>query len=467
MNIRPYVLAVGLAVIGGLLSAPTCARAQATLSPYQPSRYDDDFTFLRDPSASDDFWDPIKYIALGSPDTYLTLGGELRERIDDDSEPQFGLVRNRNHLTDIQQRILVNGDLHLGPQARIFVQLGNYLLAGKGNLSGPADQARLDLQQAFLDLSTSIAPGRITLRLGRQEMAFGSQRLVSLREPLNVRRSFDGVRAIYTSGGLEANAFLTRPVKNFGGPFGDTSDPGQAFWGVYATMPVPAVVGLHADLYYLGLEHDHAPFVSGVAHERRHTLGARLWGSAGHFDYNTELTGQTGSFGPRTIAAWAVSSDTGYTLSHLPWTPRLGIIANIASGDHRSAGGDFGTFNPLFPAYGYFTEAELVLEANIIDVHPSVTVHPARSLSLSLGTDALWRESLRDGFYQAPVVPLLRDPPGTGRYIGAETQLFLNWQASRHIDVTAAYVHFAVGPTIGRVGGRDVDFAGARIGYQF
>ena len=467
MIIRSRVQAAGLAAAACILIAPHCAQAQENLSPYQPSRFDDDFSYLRNPTASGDFWDPINYIELGSTNTYLTVGGELRERIDDYSEPLFGLVRNRSHLTDIQQRLLVNGDLHVGPQTRIFVQLGNYLLAGKGNLAGPADQARLDLQQAFLDLSAAIASGHVTLRVGRQEMAFGSQRLVSLREPLNIRRSFDGARAIYTLDDLEASAFLTRPVKNYSGPFEDKSDPGQAFWGVYVTTPVAPIAGLHADLYYLGLEHDHAAFVSGVANEKRQTLGARLWGYAGQIDYNTELTGQTGSFGHRTIAAWAVSSDTGYTLSNLPWTPRLGLIANIASGDHRTSGGDFGTFNPLFPAYGYFTEAELVLEANIIDVHPSITVRPTRGLSLSFGTDALWRESLRDGFYQAPIVPLVRDPPGAGRYIGDETQLFLNWQATRHIDITMAYVHFAVGPTISRAGGRNVDFAGARIGYQF
>ncbi len=443
------------------------ASAQDAQSPYRPVRYDDNFTYLHDPTKRDDFWDPVKYIQLGDPDTYVTLGGELRERLDDYSEPLFGLVRRRDHLTDILQRALLNADLHLGTHVRVFLQLGNYVVAGKRDLTGPADQDRLALQQAFLDMTFPAGSGTFTVRIGRQEMAFGTQRLVSVREPLNIRRSFDGVDAIYQVDDARVDAFVTRPVKNQIGPFGDEPDPGQSFWGVYATSLVRALPGLHADVYYLGLEHNRAPFVSGVADEVRHTVGTRLWGEIASWDYNTEITGQTGRFGQQTIAAWAVSTDTGYTFAHMPLSPRLGLIANIASGNHNPKAGDFGTFNPLFPAYGYFTEAELVLESNLIDVHPSITIHPRPGLSLSASVDFLWRESLGDGFYQAPVVPLIRDPSGTGRYIGTETQLFVNWQVDRHVNVVAAYVHFAAGPTITSVGGRSVDFLGARIGYQF
>lgn len=46
-------------------------------STYKVLRYDEDYTYLRDPTQRTDFWDPIKYIALGSdPDYYLSFGGE-------------------------------------------------------------------------------------------------------------------------------------------------------------------------------------------------------------------------------------------------------------------------------------------------------------------------------------------------------------------------------------------------------
>ncbi len=458
------------------------ARAADVPSSYKPLRYDDNFIYLRDPARGNDFWDPIKYIPLGSPDTYLTLGGELRERLDHFRNPVFGLSHHRASLDDVLQRVLLNADVHAGPHFRAFVQLGNHVAAGKGDLTGPTDVDRLDLQQGFVDLMAPVAGGSFTLRAGRQEMSFGSQRLISVREPPNVRRSFDGVRATYEAGGARVDAFLTKPVKDKEGLFDDEPDPAQNFWGVYSTSPVGPVAGLHADFYYLGFEHRHAFFAEGSGHEIRQTLGTRLWGRAGRWDYDTEFTGQGGHFDRQDIRAWAISSDTGYTAAGLPLTPRFGLKANIASGNHNPASGTLGTFNPLFPKLGYFTEAELVIESNLIDVYPSLAIHPAPGLTVSVGGDVLWRESVHDGFYEAPFVPLIRGPGAsgqasvvpltptaghTGRYIGTEAQLFLDWQANRHIDVVAAYVHFAAGPTLTAAGGKSVDFAGTRVAYQF
>src|SRR3954467_10292768 len=48
---------------------------------YQRLRYDEDYTYLRDPAKRSDVWDPIKYIPLNDTgDSYLSLGGEARER---------------------------------------------------------------------------------------------------------------------------------------------------------------------------------------------------------------------------------------------------------------------------------------------------------------------------------------------------------------------------------------------------
>ena len=48
---------------------------------YTLLREDEDWSFLKDPSLRQDFWDPIKYIPLrrNSPDWYLTFSGEARK----------------------------------------------------------------------------------------------------------------------------------------------------------------------------------------------------------------------------------------------------------------------------------------------------------------------------------------------------------------------------------------------------
>jgi hypothetical protein len=48
---------------------------------YHLLREDDDWSFLADPAERQDFWDPIKYIPLGSDRNgwFLSMGGEARE----------------------------------------------------------------------------------------------------------------------------------------------------------------------------------------------------------------------------------------------------------------------------------------------------------------------------------------------------------------------------------------------------
>src|SRR5436309_15084384 len=48
---------------------------------YQKLRYDEDYSYLKDPSKRSDLWDPIKYIPFNyAGNWYLSLGGEGRLR---------------------------------------------------------------------------------------------------------------------------------------------------------------------------------------------------------------------------------------------------------------------------------------------------------------------------------------------------------------------------------------------------
>jgi hypothetical protein len=73
-SLRRMLVCLLMASGVGLLSQqPTAAlgtqAAQSTLnqSPaYKPLRYEEDYSYLKDPSRRTDFWDAIKYIPLGS-----------------------------------------------------------------------------------------------------------------------------------------------------------------------------------------------------------------------------------------------------------------------------------------------------------------------------------------------------------------------------------------------------------------
>ena len=67
-------------------AARTCqsdekSKDEAAPPAYKLLRYEEDYSYLKDPSRRTDFWDPIKYIPLwGRDDWYLSVGGEVRER---------------------------------------------------------------------------------------------------------------------------------------------------------------------------------------------------------------------------------------------------------------------------------------------------------------------------------------------------------------------------------------------------
>jgi hypothetical protein len=437
---------------------------------FRSFRYEEDWRALADPARQTDFLDPLKYIRLGAgPDVYLSFGGELRERYEFTSNPSFRVGADLRRDDYLLQRLLLHADLHLGPNLRVFTQIGDYRAFGRAENLGPTQENRLDLAQAFADLSFDVWDGRLTLRGGRQEMAFGSQRLISVRDGPNVRRAFDGGRVAFAlDGGYRVDAFLARPVAPQQGTFNDSANRGEALWGIYGTGAMPGIRGLSFDLYYLGYERQDAEFVQGVAFERRHTVGVRLFGRSSGWDWNFEGAYQFGSFGQADIRAWTVASDTGYTLPNLPWSPRLGLKADIASGDGNPNDRRLGTFNALYPKAPYFTELALVAPANLIDVFPSLTVRPTEAMSVEIGWDLLWRHRRADAFYTlGPFAPLPGSAGGNDSFIGHQAQLTLTWQINRHLEARAWYVHFAKGPTIERAGGRDVDFLGGSVTFRF
>src|SRR6202171_6431165 len=414
--------------------APTPQRPVYTLE-----RYDEDWSFLRDASKRTDLFDPIKWIPFGDRESwFLTLVGELRERFQDVRNPAFGLpfpVRN----TDFFHRTFLFGNVHLGPHFRTFVELVNGVSAGTTKKKSTFEQDSLDVLQAFADVVVPIGKtAAFTLRIGRQDLMFGSSRLVSLREAPNVRRAFDGVRTFWkAANGKRVDVFVGRPVNPQVGVFDDSRDRTQLFWGVYATSPVPRLKGLKVDLYYLGLDRRDALFAQRLAQERRHTVGARLFGNrtgfdldeeefnfdsrrapdvGSKFDWDVEGAYQFGSFGAAEIGAWMISSNWGYTFTELPLAPRLGLKADAASGDGNLHDNRLGTFNPLYPALRYYSLVRLFEPANLINLQPSITVDLAKNVNATVAGSALWRGSMADAFYAPPLV-LVNGTANNSRFI--------------------------------------------------
>jgi len=425
---------------------------------FKPVRADDDYSYLRDVRDRTDL-DALRYIPLGR-DAYLSLGGEARLRIDAVDSPRFGLSGRSD--TFALGRLLLSGDLHLGSAARVYGELGLHRDLGKRDRPSATDRDRLDAQVLFVDLAPA-AGWRV--RLGRQELQLNpTQRFVAVREAPNIRQSFDGARITRTAGRVKLDAFYLQPVVISPGAFDDTRSRTQRFYGVYGSVRLSPRQTL--DLYALGLERDGVRFGTITGDERRTSLGARLSGTDGAFDYEAEGVVQGGRFAGRKIRAYASSAGGGYTFDR-PWKPRLGLRLDAGSGDANPADRRLGTFNPMFPKGAYFNETGLFSWGNLIALRSSLGVTPRKTVSLeaSYAIHRLWTGA--DAIYAQPLAPIAPASGGGSKAVGDAVQLDAAWQVTRNLKIQGQLAHQAAGPAVRALGGRSTDLAVLFAQFRF
>jgi hypothetical protein len=171
-------------------------------APYKGQHAEEDFSYLKDPAKRDDPFDPLKYIPLmGKEDWVLSLGGEARERYEYFNNRNFG-AGTQDHNGYLLQRYMFFGDANLGRNVRVFGEFKSGLIKFNQTPPKSTDENQLDLHQAFVDFTIDPTSNTsVTLRPGRQELAFGATRLVALRDAPNDRQTFDGVRMTATGEG--------------------------------------------------------------------------------------------------------------------------------------------------------------------------------------------------------------------------------------------------------------------------
>src|ERR1700689_1891605 len=110
------------------------------------------------------------------------------------------------------QRYMLHSDWHLGKNFRVFVQLKSGLEDFRAGGARPIDEKRLDFGGAFFEVGNTNKKNWAGLRVGRQELNYGSGRLVSVREGPNVRQSFDGVKIRSKVGAWNVDAWAVGRV---------------------------------------------------------------------------------------------------------------------------------------------------------------------------------------------------------------------------------------------------------------
>jgi hypothetical protein len=435
------------------------------------SFYNADWKYLDDPiNTETDFFDPLKRIRLGD-NWMFTTGGDYRYRYMNEVDSRLSGINN----TYDQYRFRMYGDLWYQDLFRVYAEF-LYAESLYNDLPPLAiDRDRGDLLNLFADVKVweTDKEHPIYFRIGRQELLYGSERLISPLDWANTRRTFQGAKLFYRGDKVDADLFVVQPVIPNTSRF-DSVDNNQIFSGAWlAYRPKP---GVWIDLYYLNLDNTNPTFTGRFGQkggENVSTVGTRYFSNEPdqRLMWDGEGMLQFGEAVNQHILAKAFTTGVGWKFKCLPWDPQAWVYYDYASGDPDPGNSQTRrTFNQLFPfGHYYLGWLDLVGRQNINDINTQVCFFPAKWIQCVAQYHVFRLDSDKDALYSAGGAVLRRDPTGrAGNDVGEELDLLTNFHLSNHADLLIGYSHLYAGDFIKRTGPPgSPDFFYAQYSYRW
>jgi Alginate export len=460
-----YVVLCSYLWIGGAFADQDAVEATAG-APSRPAigfyRWQEDWSALADPALRTQPGDNLKYVPLSDDDPlrYLSLGVTLRERYEYNDSPRLGTASG-GEIDYVIHRLEVHADAHVSDDLRVFVQIENALAPGLQN-PGPADANKLDLRLAFADGGFDAGEGRVSWRVGRQEIAFDLQRFISIRDGPNVRQAYDAVWGAYEEGRWRWTGFASQPVQYRNATdFDDFSDRHLTYGGMRAERR--GIGAGDVSMTFSEYRNDSARFPTASGEEHRRNVDVRYVGATHGVDWDLETMQQAGSIAGKSVAAWALGAIAGYTFEQAPWTPRVGVQCDAASGDRDLHDDRVGTFNPMFPNGYYETLSAYTGYANFINVKPSLALAPRANIKAFLAVGELWRQTTHDAVYTQPSIALAGTAGAPGRRTATYQELRVDWNVSRALALALEADHYDVARVVRNADGHDSTYVGAEV----
>ena len=436
-------------------------------SQIQMLRYNDEFSHLKHDTVRKTGYEHLKQIPIGR-NIRISFGGEVREQLQYYKNRNFGdapATSGDGSTTQLWQRVMAHTNVTIGGKLRVFAQVGStYRYLNDGPLTPEIDENKLSLHQAFADYHFN---GKWLIRAGRQEISYGSHRLITFREGPNTRLAFDAAIVRHSSEKRTIDFLAITPVTSRPGVFDDKSFE-DFILGVYATEHV---VGskLIVDAYVLNFKSDRRKYQKLSGDENRQSYGVRVFSKQQRFNYELEATYQSGKFNDLTISAYSVSGDVNYAI--IPGCAlTIGMGGNYVSGDRNKNDGQLNTYNLMFskPQFGLTAP---IGASNIVDINPYVSVRPTKTTQLYLGAYRMWRQSVNDGTYSPLAIlvrPIDNSEPVSEKEIGTQLTMESSWQVCKNLSLAIDAGYFAAGDCVKATGnGQDITYLSFKVGLKF
>lgn len=460
----PVAAQAPVTVAAAAQAAPAAAPRPLRPAP-RPINFDEDYSSFRG-RQDQDLWTRLKYIPI-TDGTYFSLGGEFRPRYEIRIGERFGRGP-QDENGNFQQRTRLWGDLHIGSIFRAFVDIEHATADDLESSTLPIERGRADLNQAFVEARIPLAGnGRITARVGRQEVGLGNFTLFDMREGANIRRSLDLARVMVNTGRWEGGVFGGYNVIERAGSFDDASNLGYQLLGGHLAYNI--VDGARNDrielLFVNGLRRTAAFDSSPSGRDNRNTLSLRYAGRTGPWNYDFETVGQWGTHGNLDIRAYFLTGTLGYGWQ-TGWKPRVSLRAEMGSGDGNPNDGTLGTWGQLFPrplAYN----GDLG-QQNLTVLQPQLSLQPTPKLNVDLSTAALFRTSTRDGVYALSGQVIRRGNESDESYVGQRFATHARYSLNPWVTL-GLYMNYTIaGPALlTDANARDLFYATPYVAFRF
>jgi len=373
---------------------------------------------------------------------WIRVRGEFRERIE--GFDGLGFNHTREDLYYLS-RLRLNATITPSRSLSFQAQGQDARVASKTvGPTGTPFRAPIDMRMAFADVGT--AQSRIALRVGRQELAYGEQRLVGHVSWVNAARTFDAAKLTIRGKRASLDVFGASVVRILEDGF-DKSGAGNRFAGAYAT--VPSLVPAASVEPYAFWKRDVNLLTETATRGTLNlaTIGVRWIGRLPRgFEYNTDTALQAGSLGSDDVNAWA-----GHYMMRSPASGSLGFRTsaefNYATGDKDPADATRGTFDQLYPTpHDKYGLADQVGWRNIRHLRAGIELIPFKGVPVSANYHSWWLNEKRDGLYAAGGALLARVPAGAASaHVGQELDVQATKSLTPQLLVGAGYAHIFTG----------------------
>ncbi|WP_168218817.1 alginate export family protein [Limnoglobus roseus] len=414
-----------------------------------------DFRYLDAPDNKEHFaFDSLKRIHL-TDNLLFSTGGELRDRFATIQNPA---LFNRNPGAGSRDnfnlfRTRIYGDLTYRDDLRLFAE---FITAESSNQTIPlaaSDVGRADFLNLFVQAKVATLNDEgVYLRAGRQELLFGSQRLIAPSDWANVRRTFQGLRGSWQGKNFEQDLFVVQPVVPDPGKISSVNGD-QLFVGEWFKYRFSKNVS--TDLYYLYLENGSPTAAKGrggvTGSSGIHTIGNRFVGEKNGLLWDFENAIQFGRYANQQTLAGISVTGVGYYFKDLPASPTVWAYYDYASGDpHPGVGDTHHTFNTLFPfGHSYYAGLDSFGRQNLNDFHLEASLFPWNWLRIQGGYHILRLDQPKDALYSTSGGVVRQDTTGkAGTDVGQALTGAVQFHLDNHQSIVVQYSHLFSGDFI-------------------